>query len=491
MQTYENVTTKGYGFALAACAVATVFALPFRDYLNSANAVMFYLLGVIATAARYGQKASIAASVFSFFSYNFFFTEPYYTFYVNDYKDVLTLLLLLMSGIIAGAQTSKLQAERNFFRTKEHNTSVLYAMSNELTATRGREIIITTISHHIKEAFNAAVTVWFPEWPMSELREEQAARWAYDHNQPAGLGTSTLPGASGYYVPLAGTDRVLGVLGLTPRDPRAFTSDEREMIHTFANLAASALERADTAEIAEKVKVEAEGEKLRNALLSAVSHDFRTPLASIKGVISILLMEDSRITPEDRKDLLASAHGEVARLERIVSNLLEVTLLESGKLQLRKDYYFLPELIGNALKQTEATLQGRKITCQMQQDLPTLHVDGLLIEQVLVNLLENAAKYTPEGSPVVIHGNTYGGQMKIIIEDNGAGIPAGEEEKIFDAFHTGSPFNRKGSGLGLAICRGILQAHGGSIKADNRLEGGAAFTITLPVGAIPAMTEAA
>jgi len=487
--THQASSTKAYVFALIACAVATALALPLRDYLNPANAVMFYLLGVILTAARYGRRASIAASGFAFLAYNFFFTEPYYTFYVNDYKDVLTLLLLLVSGIVAGAQTSKLQAERNFFRTKEHNTSVLYAMSNELTATRGREHIIATISRHVEEAFSAQAIVWSPSTKLAELREEQAAHWAYEHQQPSGLGTTTLPGAQAYYVPLAGTGYVLGVM---PRARQGFTADERDMIHTFANLAASALERTDIAEVAEKTKVEAEGEKLRNALLSAVSHDFRTPLASIKGVISSMLMEDDRLQPDDKKELLTSAHGEVARLERIVSNLLEVTLLESGKLKLKKDYYFLPELVGNALKQTEATLQGRPVHCHLQPDLPALQVDGLLIEQVLVNLLENAAKYTPDGSPITLRCDAYGGQAKIIIEDEGTGIPVGEEEKIFDAFHTAATAQpRKGSGLGLAICRGILQAHGGSIKGENRAEGGAVFTITLPVGALPAMTEAA
>jgi len=485
--TNQNSPTKAYVFALATSAVATALALPLRDYLNPANAVMFYLLGVILTAARYGRRASIAASIFAFLAYNFFFTKPYYTFYVNDYKDVLTLLLLLVSGIIAGAQTSKLQAERNFFRTKEHNTSVLYAMSNELTATRGREQIVATTSHHIEEAFNAQAIVWSPSTKLEVLREEQAARWAYEHQQSSGLGTTTLPGAQGYYIPLKGTEYVLGVM---PRTHQSFTADEREMIHTFANLAASALERTDIAEMAEKTKVEAEGEKLRNALLSAVSHDFRTPLSSIKGVISSLLMEDNRLQPDDKKELLASAHGEVARLERIVSNLLEVTLLDSGKLKLKQDYYFLPELVGNALKQTESVLQGRKIACQIPPNLPALYVDGLLIEQVLVNLLENAAKYTPEGSPVALHCNAYAGQVKIVIEDEGSGIPAGEEEKIFDAFHTAVTTQpRKGSGLGLAICRGILQAHEGNIKVENRSEGGAIFTIILPVGAVPVMTE--
>ncbi len=209
------------------------------------------------------------------------------------------MLLLLVSGLVAGAQTSKLQAERNFFRTKEHNTSVLYAMSNELTAKRGREQIAATVSRHVKDAFHAKAIVWFPGTKLEELREEESARWAYEHQQSSGRGTTTLPGAQSYYVPLKGTDYVLGVM---PSD-HEFSSDEREMIHTFANLAASALERADIAEMAEKTKVEAEGEKLRNALLSAVSHDFRTPLASIKGVISSLLMEDNRLSPEDKKDL--------------------------------------------------------------------------------------------------------------------------------------------------------------------------------------------
>lgn len=481
---------EAWGFALAASLVVTALVLPLRQYLNPANSVMFYLLGVVITAARYGRRSSIAASVFAFLAYNFFFTEPYYSFQVDDTEDLLTLLLLLITGIIAGAQTSKLRAERNYFRTKEHNTSVLYAMSNELTATRDRDPIVSAISRHVEEAFDADTLVWFTDTPIDELREQQAAHWAFEHQQPAGLGTSTLPGARGYYVPLVGTGHSMGVLGLTPRQNRIFANDERDIIQTFANLAVSALERAEITEIAEKTKIEAEGEKLRNALLSAVSHDFRTPLASIKGVISSLLMEDDRLQSGDKKDLLISAHGEVERLERIVSNLLEVMLLESGKLKLKKDYYFLPELIGNALKQADGLLQGRKVICRIQTDLPALQVDGLLIEQVLVNLLENAAKYTPAGSPVTLHCTAYGVQMKIVIEDEGPGIAIGEEEKIFDMFHSAAQSDRKGSGLGLAICQGILQAHGGDIKAENRPEGGAVFTLTLPIAALPTIMQA-
>ncbi len=480
----RSESARGLFFAMGSCALATALALPLRSYLNPQNAVMFYLVGIIVTAARFGRKAAAAAAVLAFLCFNFFFTEPYYTFLVEDRRDILTLLLLLVSGMIAGAQTSRLKAERNFFRIKEHNTSVLYAMSNDLTATRGREAIIGVICRHVEEAFSARAICWFNDTPLEDLREEQAAKWAYEHGQATGLGTATLPGAQGYYVPLRGGVQVLGVLGLIPNQA-ASNADARGMIQTFANLAASALERSAISELAEKTKLEAEGEKLRNALLSAVSHDFRTPLASIKGVISSLLMEDGRLSAEDVKDLLLSAHGEAARLERIVSNLLEVTLLESGKLKLKKDFYFLPELVGNALKQAEPVLHQRVVTCHMQPELPALQVDGLLIEQVLVNLLENAAKYTPEYSPITLHCSAYGDKAVMVIADEGPGIAAGEETRIFEPFHTSAQSQRKGSGLGLAICRGILLAHEGSIHAENRVEGGAAFTITLPVGSQP------
>ncbi len=479
---------RGYLFALIVSALATIIALPLRDYLNPQNAVMLYLLGVVITAARYGRRASILASILSFLCYNFFFTQPYYTFDVNDYKDFLTLALLLITGVIAGAQTSKLQQERNFFRQKERNTAALYGMSNALTAKRERDNIISVIRQHLEEAFDATALVWLPDGEaLAELREQEAARWAYENKQPSGMGTPTLAGARGYYLPLEGTSGIMGVLGLVPHTERQFTTSECEMIKTFGNLAATALERVAIAEMAEKSKVEAEGEKLRNALLSSVSHDFRTPLASIKGVISSMMIDEQLPTGE-RKELLSSAYHETARLERMVSNLLDVTLLESGKLTLKQDYYFIPELVGNAIARTKELLDSRTVECKFDKELPAIKADGLLIEQVLVNLLENAAKYTPTDSAITITARKEGNAIRMEVVDQGQGIPSGEEQKIFDKFHRGAR-SGQGSGLGLAICRGIITVHGGSITAHNRDSGGAVFSFTLPFSATPDLTQ--
>jgi two-component system sensor histidine kinase KdpD len=481
---------SGYVFALVVSVSATILALPLRDYLNPQNAVMLYLLGVVITAARYGRRASILTSILSFICYNFFFTQPYYTFAVNDYKDFPTLLLLLVTGVIAGAQTSRLQQERNFFRQKERNTSSLYGISNALTARRERANIISVICQHLEEAFDATALVWFPDGEaLPELREQEAARWAYENKQPSGMGTSTLAGARGYYLPLEGTGGIMGVLGLVPHFQRQFTASEREIIKTFGNLAATALERVAIAEMAEKSKVEAEGEKLRNALLSSVSHDFRTPLASIKGAISSMMI-DGQLPAGEQKELLSSAYNETARLERMVGNLLDVTLLESGKLTLKQDYYFIPELVGNAISRTKELLDGRTVECKFDQDLPAIKADGLLIEQVLVNVLENAAKYTPPDSAILISARQENANIRLEIADQGQGIPPGEEQKIFDKFHRSSR-DGKGSGLGLAICRGIITAHGGSITARNRDSGGAVFSFTVPAYAVsPTLDEA-
>ena len=418
---------------------------------------------------------------------------------MNDYHNVLTLGMLLATGILAGAQTSKLHTQSLFFRRKERNTAALYAMSHQLAATRGRDNIVDVICRHLEEIFDANITVWLPDQNSPKAlilvshpglkpgaREEHVAWWAYEYQQSAGLGTATLPGAKGYYLPLIGSTGKLGVLGILPKEPEYnFTTEERSLLDTFASLAATALERASIATLAEKSQVEAESEKLRNALLSSISHDLRTPLASIKGAISSLLMDHAKLKPEIRKDLLNSAREEVGRLEHIISNLLDMTLLESGKLSLKKDYYFIPELVGNALKQAKLLLEGRQVHCHLQPDLPAIYVDGLLIEQVLVNLLENAVKYTPTGTDITItakNKDEESRELLIVVEDQGPGIPVGEEEKIFEKFYTtGYQSRRKGSGIGLAICKGIIHAHNGTIQVQNRAEGGAAFHIVLPV----------
>ncbi len=489
---------RGYALGILLTALTTALGMLIRQSFNSENVILLYLLAVIMLAARFGWAVSTATSMLSFICFNFFFVQPYYSLTVNSYNDVVTLGLLLVTGFFASLQTSNLQAQSRFFRRKERNTAELYAMSQEMANTRQRDELVKVITRRLEQALDGTALIFFPGAHgdletvtpgavQAGVKEEVVIRWVYNQGQPAGLGTTTMPSARGYFVPLRGSSGTFGVLGLIPRESgHILNPEEKDMIDTFGALAASALERVNVSLVAETRKIEAESEKLRNALLSSVSHDLRTPLASIKGVISSLLLDDDRTDETTRRELLTSAHDEVARLERVVSNLLDVTRLEAGEVKLKRDYYFAPELVGNAIKQTGGPLKQHRIDTKLEDNLPAVWVDGLLVEQVLINLLENASKYTPSGSHITISAKRISEKwVELAVEDNGPGIPQDQEQHIFDKFTSfATQLKTYGAGLGLTICRAIVQAHGGTIAARNREVGGARFSFTLPIADI-------
>ena len=494
---------RGYFYGAGLMGMATGLGLMIRSSFNSENVIMLYLLAIIILAARYGWAVSMLTSIIAFLCFIWFFVEPYYSLTVNSYNDVVTLVLLLATGFFASLQTSNLQAQTGFFRRKERNTAALYAMSQELANTRQRDELVSVVKRRLEQALDGTVAIFFPDAHgdfiacagaiQPGVREEVVIRWVYGQQQPAGLGTTTMPSAKGYFVPLRGSSGTFGVLGFTPEiTGHMLSPEEKDMVETFGALAAAALERVQVSAVAETRKIEAESEKLRNALLSSVSHDLRTPLASIKGVISSLLLEDDRTDAMTRQELLTSAHDEVARLERVVSNLLDVTRLEAGEVKLKLDYYFAPEMIGNAIKQTAGLLKQHRVTTEIEPELPAVRVDGLLIEQVLINLLENAAKYTPPGSQVVIHAKRIAEKwLELAVEDNGPGIPKDQERHIFDKFTSFAVQQHTyGAGLGLTICRAIIEAHGGTIAARTREVGGARFSFTLPIAATQELEKA-
>ncbi len=314
------------------------------------------------------------------------------------------------------------------------------------------------------------------------VREESVANWAFTHKQHAGFGTDTLPSAKALYIPLVASGIVVGVLGVRPHDEtlESYTTDTLDTLDTLAFITATALERANAAQLVEQTMLEAESEKLRNILLSSVSHDLWTPLAVITGAASTLLLEWNKISDEYRKELLRSIHEEGARLARMVTNLLDVSSLRSGSVKLNKELYFIEELIGSALMRVESKLDKHSVTTDIDHGLPLVRMDGLLIEQVLINLLENVADYTPPGTQITISAHVEKPDLHVVVQDNGPGIPKGDEERIFDKFYNASRADNKG-GLGLAICRGIITAHDGKIWAQNAAEGGAMLTFTLPL----------
>ena len=475
-----------------------------RPFIERVDVVMVYLIGIVSVALRYGRGPSVLATLLAAFAINFFFVPPYYTFKVVEEERIFTLAITILTGIIIGTQTAKLRMQAISARRREKNTSTLFAMSRELTANRGKITLAQLASQHMAEVLDSDIFIWLPDnkrqlhtvvaetetetGSIDPVREESVANWTFTHKQNAGLGTDTLPSAKALYVPLIASGSVVGVIGAMPHDADIYPSEKVELLEALTTITASALERASAAELVEKTIVESESEKLRNILLSSVSHDLRTPLAAITGAASTLLLEGSKITEEYKTELLRSIHEEGARLARMVTNLLDVSSLESGSVKLNKELYFIEELIGSALMRVETKLGKHKVVTNIEHGLPLLRMDGLLIEQVLINLLENAAEYTPPGTTVTIAAVTIKPDIHIIVSDNGPGIKAGEEERIFDKFYSGGGHEQKsdmlkGGGLGLAICRGIIHAHGGRIWAQNLPGGGAAFTFTMPIRA--------
>jgi two-component system sensor histidine kinase KdpD len=310
------------------------------------------------------------------------------------------------------------------------------------------------------------------------------------HRQMAGRGTATHPGAKALYLPLMASGGTVGVLGVRPEDSHSLEAPEHlHQLETFANQIALALERARLADEAQHAQVQAEADRLRSSLLSSVSHDLRTPLASITGAASSLLEAGTALDASTHRELLETIQEESERLGRLVNNLLQMTRLESGALQLRKDWHPLEEIVGAALGRLKRALGDRPVTTRMPEDLSLVPIDDVLIEQVFINLVDNAIKYTPAGSAIEIAAWTGESAVTVEVADHGPGLTPGEEQRVFEKFYRGDPAATRGAGLGLAICRGFVQAHGGRIWAENRRGGGAAFRFTLPLTGTPPVLE--
>jgi len=489
----------GYGQAVAMVAVATGVARLMFPFFQLSNLIMVYLLGVIVVATRHGRGPSILASLLSVAAFDFFFVPPYFSFAVSDAEYLITFAVMLLVALVISGLTVRIRAQAEAARQREERTAALYAMSREMASTRGLEELVKIAVRHIGDVFHSQVVVLLPDaagrllpqsggGPQFEMDANELAvsRWVYEHRQPAGRGTSTLPGASALYLPLTAPRGSLGVLGVEPADPHALEAPEQlHQLETFANQTALAIERARLADEAQEAQVRIETERLRSSLLSSVSHDLRTPLAAIMGAVGTILENGSRLAADTRQELLESVREEAERLNRLVQNLLEMTRLESGALQLRREWYPLEEIIGAALGRLGKRLSGRRVTTQLLPDLPLVPIDDVLIEQVVVNLLDNALKYTPPDSPISIIATATEGTVRVEVADRGPGLPRGEEHRVFEKFYRGPSSSGRGAGLGLAICEGIIRAHGGRIWAHNLPEGGVAFIFTLPITGSP------
>jgi two-component system sensor histidine kinase KdpD len=486
----------GYLQAVAAVVAATGLSWVMFPFFELANLIMTYLLVIVAIAARYGRNPSVLASVASVVTFDFFFVPPYLTFAVAESHSqyVLTFGVMLIVGVVISGLTARIHLQAEAARQREQRTAALYAMSRELAQTGPVEDLVRVAARHIEEVFEAQVTALLPNADgelqaiqregNSAVEPEDAtlSRWVFEHAEPAGLGTATPALNHAVYLPLPGHGRPCGVVSIRPRRHDAFTQpDALRQLETFVNQTALAVERARLAEEAQEARVRAETERLRNSLLTSVSHDLRTPLATITGAATTILESGSQLDQPTQQELLESIRDEADRLNRLVQNLLEMTRLESGALQLRRDWHPLEEVVGAALGRLAKSLGARRVTLNVSPDLPLVAIDDVLIEQVLVNLLDNAVKYTPPDSAIRVVVTATDRSVTVEVADGGPGLPRGQEGRVFEKFYRAAVDGRRGAGLGLAICRGIVLAHGGRIWAQNLVEGGAVFLFTLPL----------
>lgn len=486
-------------WAAALVAGATLLGQVFSLALDPTNLVMIYLAMVVIAAVTLGRGPAILASVLSVLLFDFFFVDPRLTFAVGDTQYLLTFAGLLIVGLVISALTARAREQADAAMQRETETAALYDLSRDLAASLSRDDMLRTVMQHVAGTFGRDVVVLLPdddgldrlavaavssglELPADELA---VADWVYRRGEPAGRNTTTLPAASLRYLPMKTARGVVGVLGVAgPDQPeRHLTAAQRRLMDAFANQIALSVERDQLAKQARQAEVLQVTEKLQAALLNSISHELRTPLVSITGALSTLLADAGQLDAETERSLVENAHEEAGRLNHLVGNLLDMTRLEAGALAIRREPSDIQDVIGAALGQLGARLHDRAVRVDVPADMPLAPLDFVPIVQVLVNLLDNALKYAPSDQPIDLYARVQGQQVEIEVADRGPGIPPEDLERVFDRFYRlQHPGSVGGTGLGLSICRGIVEAHSGRIYAQNRPDGGASFTVALPLG---------
>jgi two-component system sensor histidine kinase KdpD len=492
-----------YLWATLACVVVTLLSMPLAARFDRSNIVAIFILTVVLVAVRFGRGAAALAAVLSVCSFDFFFVPPRFSFAVSDVQYILTFIIMLAVGLITGQLTAGLRFQARVAGHREERAGSLYEIARDLSGAVQIDQVVTISDASIERTFRASAALLLPnaagQLAVTSSRTDTAlnvdigiAQWAFDKGQPAGFGTDTLPGSEVLYIPLRAPTRARGVLAVKARNRRLLRiPEQRQLLDTFAALIAIALERVHYVELAQDAVVRMESERLRNSLLAALSHDLRTPLTVLVGLAESLTLTKPPLSPAQLESAEA-IQDEARRMSTLVSNLLDMARIESGEVKLNLQWQPLEEVVGSALNATHGMLNNHVVEVHIPRDLPLVHIDELLIERVLVNLLENASKYTPPGSRITLAAEVIADQLSVSVSDNGPGLPLGREEAVFQKFTRGERESATpGVGLGLSICRAIVESHQGKIVATHRPGGGARFTFTLPLGHPPAAAEEA
>jgi two-component system sensor histidine kinase KdpD len=490
-----------YGGSTALVAAAVLIGMALQSVLAAPSIALVFLTAVLAAAAAFGLWPSLYASVASLLAYNFFFLPPLYTFTIADPENVVALVFFLIAAVIASNLAAAVRAQAIAARSRARTTDELYQFSRKLAAIASIDDLLWATAYQVAVMLKVRVVLLLPEgesiavragYPPEDTLDEAdlaAARWTWQHNRPAGRGADTLPGARRLFLPMRtgrGPVAVMGIEG--DREGPLFSPDQRRLLDALADQAAVSIERVLLAEDVDRARLLAETERLRSALLTSISHDLRTPLASILGAASSLDSYHTLLDDAGRRELLRTIQEEAERLSRFVANLLDMTRLESGALSPRQEAADLGEVVGSALARTANVLATHRVEVDLPQDLPLLRLDVVLFEQALFNVLDNAAKYTPPGTQVTLRAwhDPLAAEVRLQVSDEGPGIPPEALERVFDKFYRAEARDRKpvGTGLGLAISRGFVEAMGGRLEVANRTDrSGTTFTFTLPVRA--------
>jgi two-component system sensor histidine kinase KdpD len=472
----------------------------YERHLDETNVVMVFLAVIAFVAFQFGRIPAIQASVASVLIFDLFFVPPRFSLTVHDTQYLFTFAVMLAIGLLISTLTARLQAQLESGRQRERRTLALYRLGKQLGGLAGDVFLLGATGQHVREMVGGEVAIYLEGdggLPVVMFGEDTSiakhprsgptAHWVMTHDQIAGRGTDTLPSAVAVFIPLTGAHGSLGAMAVRPEGIDWLLHPEhRQWLESCASQLALALERDRMTVAAGDARVKAEAEQVRSTLLSSVSHDLKTPLAAIAGASGSLLQSDPP-TDETRRELLETISEEATRLNRLLENILQISRLDSGAVTPHKQWHLLEDIVGSALHRTRDELEHHPVTVHIAPDIPMILVDGLLLEQALVNVLENAARHTPAVTCIDITGAVDGKSVVLSVADNGPGIVSGSEEKIFDRYYRGTPGadSGRGSGLGLAICRAIVKLHGGTIKAASHASGGAEFVIRLPLADMP------
>ncbi|MHC8292836.1 DUF4118 domain-containing protein [Pseudomonas sp. LB3P58] len=496
----QSLVWFDYALALVATVLASALAWAVASVLPLPNISLVFLAAVLLVAVRSSLGPALACAALSFLTYDFLFIPPNFSFSIQREEDVLTLLFFLLMAALTGNLAARQRRQLQALRDTQEETTELLDLSRKLTAATDRQAVVSAAAQHLNGWSDLQLCLlnqdgqggWKVETggPLEFSEAERAAAdWAWQHDQPAGAGTGTLPLGRWWWWPLSVEDGPLALLGVCAKEGQTLSGQRRRLLTALSQPLAQALARAQLAEDLEAARLHGETEQLRSALLASVSHDLRTPLTSMRGSIDSLLALGEAIPLEDRRELLEGTRDEAERLDRYIQNLLDMTRLGHGALKLARDWVSPADIVGSSLNRLRAVLAPLQVTTEVPPELPLLYVHAALIEQALVNVLENAARFSPSHGRLQLRAGADDSELFFSVSDEGPGIPQEERAKIFDMFYTAARGDRggQGTGLGLAICQGMVGAHGGRISVADGIEGrGTCITLHLPLQAQPA-----